>query len=349
MNDIERENKIVEMYQSGSSIRDIMDVLGGADYTIHRVLEKYKVSVKSKKHSQSGLSDQDRLDIIDKYKKQRNIRSLSKEYDVCKATISRILAKNQVEIKNKYDIREDFFENIDSEEKAYVLGFLYADGHNQADKSKVCLELKATDIEIIHKIGKLIYINEDYKLAGRPQTTRVIEDHFCNVQPTTRLYIYSKKICEDLVKLGCVQNKTLKCNFPNIPKELIRHFVRGYFDGDGTIIYNFYKGYFHSRISICVTPEFGLGLQKVVTDALNFRTVFRKASEDSLITNFVIQSAKSNMIFLNWLYKDSTIYLERKYQKYLNFSKDHRHYIETFYDSRKRPANNRGGQLKVIE
>ena len=262
MNEAEREQKIVEMYQDGSSIRDIMDACGGADYSIHKVLKKNNVDIRIRKqHNQSGLSEQNKIDIVADYLNKKSITDLSTEYNVCLATIARILSKNNIDIRaSKYNIRHDYFEIIDSEEKAYILGFLYADGHNQVDKHKVCLELQERDVEILHKIGDLIYIDKDYKLGSFKGCERIIEGKYCMSGPSKRFYIYSKKICEDLVKLGCGQNKTLKCSFPEIPDHLIRHFIRGYFDGDGSIIYALYKSYFHGKIWICCTPEFAAGL-----------------------------------------------------------------------------------------
>ena len=65
-------------------------------------------------------------------------------------------AKSASELKRKYPIQEDFFDVIDTEEKAYVLGLLYADGYNNTDRNSVSLSLKESDKEILEKVTSLI-------------------------------------------------------------------------------------------------------------------------------------------------------------------------------------------------
>ena len=114
------------------------------------------------------------------------------------------------------------FETIDTEEKAYWLGFLYADGSVSSKEHKIELGLAEQDLKQIEKFRDFIGIMN--KISYRS---------------TTKSYRYSfrSESCkEDLIKQGCVPKKSLILNFPTenqVPKNLIRHFIRGYFDGDG--------------------------------------------------------------------------------------------------------------------
>ena len=114
------------------------------------------------------------------------------------------------------------FEIIDTEEKAYWLGFLYADGSVSSTDNRIELGLAEKDLNHIEKFKEFIGIPN--KISYRPQT---------------KSYRYSFKSIpckEDLIKHGCVPKKSLILKFPTeeqVPEHLIRHFIRGYFDGDG--------------------------------------------------------------------------------------------------------------------
>ena len=126
----------------------------------------------------------------------------------------------------KYDIDENYFEKIDSPEKAYLLGLIYADGCNYTPTNTVTLCLQEQDKHILEDIKELLHYNAPLKKI-KPKK----ESH----QISFVLTIHSKKISTDLTALGVMQNKTFKITFPDINKDLFSHFIRGYFDGDGCI------------------------------------------------------------------------------------------------------------------
>lgn len=119
--------------------------------------------------------------------------------------------------KNRY-----IFDKIDTEEKAYWLGFLYADGSVGSKEDKIELSLAACDYNHIQKFKD--FIGLDNKISYRKK------------QNAYRYSFRDKTFKEVLIKQGCVPKKSLILTFPTIdqvPVELIRHFIRGYFDGDG--------------------------------------------------------------------------------------------------------------------
>ena len=132
--------------------------------------------------------------------------------------------------KKVYKINENFFSRIDTEQKAYILGFFYADGCNsiitELNKCVSFTQLEQ-DVDILNKI----------KIAM--ESTNILYEIIqkSNGKKKYILDIYSKKLSEDLEFLGATPNKSLTLTFPteNIPKELMHHFIRGYFDGDGCI------------------------------------------------------------------------------------------------------------------
>ncbi len=130
---------------------------------------------------------------------------------------------------NKYGLNHNYFDNIDSEHKAYILGFLYADGNVSQNKYYITIDLSYDDVNMLDYISNQIYNEQP------PYFIREINNKkYCKLQ------ISSKHMANKLVELGCVPNKTDVLKFPNekiISQDLQRHFIRGYFDGDGSITF----------------------------------------------------------------------------------------------------------------
>lgn len=126
-----------------------------------------------------------------------------------------------------WHFNKNFFETW-SNEMAYVLGFLIADGYVFTNpRGSNYFGFTSTDKEIIEKIR--VILESNHKIGIRKSK---------NSNRKTRyvLQIGSKKIVKKLKEFGIVQNKSLIIEFPkNIPNKFLRHFVRGYFDGDGGV------------------------------------------------------------------------------------------------------------------
>jgi hypothetical protein len=121
-----------------------------------------------------------------------------------------------------YQYRQDAFSVIDTQEKAYWLGFLYADGWVSTKLDKFYLTISDKDEEHLKEY-------RDFLCPDRP----IERDRSRN---SVRVSIVSKRLTQDLVKLGCTPRKSLTLKAPTeemVPKHLVHHFIRGYFDGDG--------------------------------------------------------------------------------------------------------------------
>lgn len=123
---------------------------------------------------------------------------------------------------------ESYFETIDSEDKAYFLGFIFADGclTNNSEKYRYQLTLKLhrKDIGILEKFIESI--------DGEMNVWESSKREVCEI------FLSGKKLISDLENLGVIQNKTFSVKYPNIDEKLEKHFLRGYFDGDGCIRIN---------------------------------------------------------------------------------------------------------------
>ena len=142
-----------------------------------------------------------------------------------------------------------------------------------------------------------------------------------------RLAIANKHISERLTELGCCKNKTHIITFPSeeqVPKHLQRHFIRGYFDGDGDCTLNtskskVEKGVYIYSASYSLLCEFEFYMKKV---GIKFNNIV-KSGKNILIYKSV-PSTISYKDYFNFLYKDATIYLQRKFDKFNNFVKQRR-------------------------
>lgn len=220
----------------------------------------------------------------------------------------------------KYEINEDTFNAIDTEEKAYFLGFLFADGYINEKSKVVVLQLAEKDKEILEKLNKVIKSNRPLQYISMECNRK----KGIKVQDAFRLNINCRKIYDNIVNYGCLPRKTFTLKFPTndvIPYYLIRHFVRGYFDGDGSLV-----GYFPSRgngkhfqcdVKIVSTLEFINQLSVLTSDELSISTNVTKRFKDGK-NNYNYQlSGNLNVIkFLEWIYKDANIYLDRKFQTF---------------------------------
>ena len=213
----------------------------------------------------------------------------------------------------QYTLDENFFEKIDTEEKAYILGFIYADGCRQSSSYNIVITLKACDKEILEKIQKSLKSNKPiYNCKGRYSSQHAYTEK-------VKIEISSKKLYEDISKLGLESNKSLSLKFPledKLPKHLERHFIRGYFDGDGSIFMATQGSSY--RVNIISTSEF--------CDSIIEKTnlPFKKSKEKRVLgdCSYIVLSKKTYLEqFYHYLYDDSTIFLERKHNKFLKFLK----------------------------
>jgi hypothetical protein len=180
----------------------------------------------------SLLTNDEIENICTLYKSGLSSIKISKIYKRSPQGIRYILGKNKVILREncdagrKYSLNENYFTIIDTIDKAYFLGLLFADGCNTGRGVKLDLQVK--DKEIIEKFVK--YIN----YGGVIYSTKRKSGYLDNCEMSS-LVISSKKISHDLTDHGCIERKTNFCDFPNIDKIFYNHFIRGVFDGDGGV------------------------------------------------------------------------------------------------------------------
>jgi len=257
-------------------------------------------------------------EIIAKYQNGDSSAELAEEYICSPTSILNVLKRhNIVTRKRKYVIRENYFENIDSVEKAYFLGLLYADGTNIVDTG-INLILQERDKHILEEFQKLLSIDGGLPIISIPTTTNIIRGKECQVQPKYGLRICSQKFSNDLENQGLVNPKTSRNTIPNFSKEYLVDFVRGYFDGDGCLSY-YTDNTLRGKVTFSVHEEFGKTLQQVLKQTLNINLQLRKLVS-SEVFSLEIQGNRQILKLLNWIYQNSqAIKLNRKYEKFNKF------------------------------
>lgn len=213
------------------------------------------------------------------------------------------------------DLNLSFFKEINSEESAYFLGLLFADGNVYMRKGQysVKIKLKKEDENILCKFRDIM------------SPSSVIKTAFINDTPYSCFQISQKEVCNQLAALGCIPNKSLSLTFPNetiVPPQFIRHFLRGYSDGDGTIYPNKNRSGFNFIWKIISTKQFCSSVAELLLKELEVRSslsLSRPRTSNNITTTLVVGGNKQSKKVLDWLYQDSSIYLERKYNKYIQF------------------------------
>lgn len=245
-------------------------------------------------------------EIVELNKQGLSRREIAKHFGCSPVTISRRLAENKVIAINHHNaIKFDntVFDTIDTEEKAYWLGFLYADGSVSSSINNVELSLSIKDIEHLEKFRRFL----------KKQTP--INTSFVTIKgqkyERCRCTVTDKHLKQQLIYLGCLPNKsktlTLRTDIFETP-DLIYPFIRGYVDGDGCISFTSTG---RLNLQIIGTPAFLLGIKQLFPE---FGSFVQDKRRNSCIRVISCAANKADKV-LTKLYKGATIYLERKYNR----------------------------------
>lgn len=254
-------------------------------------------------------------DVLEGYlEKGYSYAKIGSLYGVTRWPISKLVKEYGI-IYNVYDANAKFdihiFDSIDTEEKAYWLGFLFADGCVSSTQTFLQLDLAIKDKNHIIKFKKFlkdtrndsVVIDKVVKFEGKEYTS-------------SRYRVHNRYFHDRLVALGCVPKKSLILKFPDksifSKEELVYDFIRGYLDGDGCITYHHTEN--NLRITILGTVDFLNGVRKYLSE---FNPVHK-----TLDNVFVIccHSKAAEQVGLK-IYENATIFLERKLEKFIRFSK----------------------------
>ena len=306
-------SNLISMYiNDGMFQYELAELYGVSKPTIANILKYYNVNtsdhVRKSKFSIEDIKYMYHLYIDDNYSSY----DIAKIYNVDPSEILLLFKKNGFNKKpftianRKYSINENYFDVIDTQNKAYFLGLLWSDGCNFVKKNAIILGLQESDKHILDSFNKEINSNRPLRFENR-------NDKNANWKNVYILRVNNEHMSKVLESYGMVQNKSLILDFPkNLPKELYSHFMRGYFDGDGCIPYSM-TDYSTNMVG---TKEVLIKFQEILNDQ-GIRTILRRHSNNDKNTYVLRTTSKiHSKSFLNYIYKDSILYLYRKNNLY---------------------------------
>ena len=252
-------------------------------------------------------------EYLDTPEEQRSLTKLGEAYGVRRQTISKWLKDRGIEVinyQNRSRLDEHIFDSIDTEEKAYWLGFLFADGNISHTGNRLEVRLSIKDLSHLEKFRKFLGL------------TTEIRTGICNGNGFCHLAVRNKHLWHTLDSLGCHPRKSLILEFPNFSifsdVKLIKHFIRGYIDGDGCLtIYRGSENHYRTEINLVGTEKFLTVVRKLFYDE-GYICNKSCTNWENKAYSLTFSDLPSRRI-ARLLYEKATIYLERKYNKYLEF------------------------------
>ena len=226
-------------------------------------------------------------------------------------------------------IRQDIFSSIDTEFQAYLLGLYASDGNINEKRKTFRIHVQERDSELIYLIKDIIAPDSRVFTLTNRVCVNPRDSKIYNGSNSFGVDINSSKICNDLVALGIGYNKTYTENkIPKIEESLIRHFIRGYFDGDGTISCSYVKPdpkwkkseNVRSYASFCCKTKTMLEDIQSFLNKSDIKSTLCFTNRDKM---YVLSIPKKQLQKLfKFLYDDANFYLKRKYVKF-------DHYVNT--------------------
>lgn len=314
----EQLNQIKDYLDKGFNKKEVIELTGISHSALNqRIKNNNWIAAANAEKRTHRLTSEELTEIKEKYNNGVMVSDLALEYNISESNLYKRIANNKWEKtrrKVKYSCNEAYFDIIDTEHKAYWLGFLYADGYILSKRSpneqqSFGFSINIKDIEMFEKFKRDLNSNH-------PVNIYTPTSGFKNRGEYGRLLITSQHMVDCLKKYGMTEHKTTILKMPELPQELIPHFIRGYSDGDGSIVISHLKsGKIKYLWDITSTKE--------ICEA--FLLYFNKGNlklyqryPERNVNNYTMHIYGNQQVpkVLSIIYKDATIYLERKYKKY---------------------------------
>lgn len=283
----------------------------------------YQVNTIEHKNYKKYLFTEEQKELVcDLYKECGSTVTVGKKFGVGHKVIAKILEEfgiaRTAASKRTYTLNEQYFDEIDTPNKAYIFGFLMADGCNNKSKCTISMSLEEKDREILDRIR--MEIKSERPLEFIDYTNK--HDFGYTYRNQYRLLMFSTHMCKMLERHGMVPNKSLIAEFPALSNNLVRHFIRGLFDGDGSVYRGKYKkrnSYQHT-LTITSTLSMCEKLVEIVEREVKINCHIYDASNHNGITKvFNISGRNQIKKFMDWMYQDADLFLQRKYDRYLEY------------------------------
>lgn len=257
------------------------------------------------------LTEEQTNEILTRYANNQSQQSIADALGLSRRVVKRILTENSDKITlrertSKYQANYNVFENIDTPEKAYWLGFLAADGCNYQREHNASIIVNIHQQDISHLMKFKEFCQADAEIVTYTATAG-----FSNNTPMCKMTLNSKKMSEDLADKGVTPRKSLTLEPPKINKEFFLPFILGYFDGDGSISKT--SQYNNFTFSIQGTKE----MLEWMNQVLETELPLEKRNQDEQ-NSYYIRCGGTNKPYhiLKKIYESCDVHLDRKYNLY---------------------------------
>jgi LAGLIDADG-like domain len=258
---------------------------------------------------------EDKIDhICELYQQGVSAKILGIKYSIDKRRIQKWMKeRNMLRDKSAAhrftEFNQHIFDVIDTPAKAYWLGFFYADAYNCKITNTVSMSLQISDLTHLQKLANFMELP-----INKIKYTKTKDEY-----EYYTLKMYSKYLCETLAAKGCPQAKSFIIQYPKwLSNDLNRHFIRGMFDGDGSLSKRQESNEW--KWSLVSTQDGCENIQAILLNNIKIIVNFHCISETDNNTYEMEQQGNEKVKkIMEWLYIDvpNDILLERKYQKYL--------------------------------
>lgn len=300
------EIEYLENNAQSETSQEIGKAIGRTSSAIRSFASKHNISL------QKGSKWEESEDeLLKEYAGEMKVNEIAKELGKNRNAVLYRASKLGISLKSsggrfnrKYSVNHSYFSQIDSKTKAYWLGVMWADGSVYKQKvprgvsHAIKLEVQFGDKSWIEDFAQ--DINADYPIKKTHKNQAV------------RLRMFSKQLFKNLVEHGVIPRKSYSHVTPNIKAEFIPHFIRGVFDGDGSI-YQLTRG--SLGVNITNTKETCTWTKKNVDRILEIETNVRQKAGDSIAFRWSLRRQEKIPKFIKWIYNDSNRFLKRKYDK----------------------------------
>ena len=248
--------------------------------------------------------------------KPTSYQDVCDKFDLSRPTIQKILYKYNIPIYSNNlifnpNLNENYFENIDTPNKAYFLGLIISDGNvfvpENNRQAVTSITLNEYDEYILYNFLQEIGSSREIAHDGRGASTA---------------YTLSNKMVYDLGKYGIIPRKSFYTYLPILPHHLMPHLIRGILDGDGSVQTRIWKNKFIHSVGFCGSEILMNNIKDYLTPILNLTDVSVYSYKDRLLSMLTWGSYKDIESLYYYLYYDAEIYLLRKRQNF-NIILDH--------------------------
>jgi hypothetical protein len=304
------KSEVIERYERGETCQDLADAYGCGAATVWKRLKRWGVNPQ-RKYKKIVIQEPEKTEIITRYLDGESARSLGIRYPYSRDTIVSRLQDWGIETRtNRYDINHDAF-SVTNPEVMYWAGYLMGDGSVYKEYNNWAINISSKDIGIVKKFRTFI--------GGEGMPIYKAKTGVCSLAVT------SSQIKQDLENFGVIPRKSKKAKIPNNGTLTNRDFWRGLIDSDGWL------GFSSNRYTPLV--GFGSGSKKLVSQYVEFLKYYNLYSGNKIYSRKDVKSGFWSFVtrcelaseLAGFLYTDSTIYLQRKYeiaQKVMNYYQD---------------------------